>query len=309
MKSGQICLCVGLKITVDPNLRVNKYPMPKAEDILNQFVGCRMFCCMDLSQPYLQLEVEKPSRELLTIIINGLHSHWDILFGLKNEAAYLDDILIRGKDKQERTKNFEAHNVKINTHKSEFTVRVNHLQNQRLKKSCQLLHLKMSQNLSHICQFLITIDSPSQCVLTCFSSFMTSYARSSNCEIAFNKSKLCLSEKPLLAVFDPTKGIMLHVNSSEYGVGAILSHIIDGVDYPITSESATLTATQRNYGQLDKEALFVIFGVKKFNKYLYSHSFTKVCNHQPLKTLFSEAKRLPHVASLQLLCWAVTICI
>ena len=77
---------------------------------------------------------------------------------------------------------------------------------------------------------------------------------------------------------------------------AVLSHqMSDGKERPIAFASRTLTAAEKNYSQLDKEALSVIFGVKKFHQYVYGRHFVFCTYHKPLVSLLNEHKLVPHV--------------
>ena len=76
----------------------------------------------------------------------------------------------------------------------------------------------------------------------------------------------------LLTNYDP---LVLACDASDYGVGAILSHIVDcGKERPIAYFSRTLSAAEKHYSQLEKEALAIIFAVKKFHRYLIGRRFT-----------------------------------
>ena len=79
---------------------------------------------------------------------------------------------------------------------------------------------------------------------------------------AFEKSKQLLDNSGLLVHFDATKEIILSCDASQKGIGAVISHVIDGVERPISCASRSLTTAEREYSQLEKEALSVVWGVR-----------------------------------------------
>ena len=94
-------------------------------------------------------------------------------------------------------------------------------------------------------------------------------------EDAFIEAKEALQSDALLVHFDRNKQLVLACDASPYGCGAVLSHQMpDGRERPIAYASRSLSVAEKNYSQLDREALSLIFGVKKFHKYLYGAHFT-----------------------------------
>lgn len=66
-KDGRIRVCVDLKVTLNPCIKIDHYPLPRNDDIFNDMVNWKILCLIDLSNTYLQISLEELCRELLTI--------------------------------------------------------------------------------------------------------------------------------------------------------------------------------------------------------------------------------------------------
>ncbi|GBN22729.1 Retrovirus-related Pol polyprotein from transposon 17.6 [Araneus ventricosus] len=84
-------------------------------------------------------------------------------------------------------------------------------------------------------------------------------------EKAFAVVKELLSSDSVLVLFSEKLPLILTFDASPYGIGYVLSHLLpDGREDPIAYASRTLTSTERNHSQLDKEAFSITAGVKNF---------------------------------------------
>ena len=127
-------------------------------------------------------------------------------------------------------------------------------------------------------------------------------------EEAFQKVKLLLSSDTVLAHYDPTQDIGIACDASNVGIGCVLFHRYpDGSERPIANVSKTLTAAQRKYSQIQKEALSIIFALSKFHQYLYARKFFLVTDHRPLISIFGTGKGTPTLAANRLARWALTL--
>lgn len=124
---------------------------------------------------------------------------------------------------------------------------------------------------------------------------------------AFSNSKQTLLRSSLLVHYDPTKELILECDTSPEGVGAALSNNINGVNKPIGFRSRTLTSAEKNYSQLEKEALALIFGVTKLSDYLLSRTFTVKIDHEPLVRLLRKSRATPATAAARIQRWALTV--
>jgi transposase InsO family protein len=131
---------------------------------------------------------------------------------------------------------------------------------------------------------------------------------SAECEKSFNRLKSMLSSDLLLTHYDPSLPIVVAADASNYGVGAVISHTLpDGSERAVAHASRTLTPAEKNYGQIEKEALAIIFAVKKFHKFLWGRHFTLLTDHKPLLSIFGSKKGIPVYSANRLQRWATIL--
>ncbi|XP_041787543.1 uncharacterized protein K02A2.6-like [Anopheles merus] len=111
---------------------------------------------------------------------------------------------------------------------------------------------------------------------------------------AYQDIKEALISPQVLVQYDPTLPVILATDASKTGLGAVLSHrLSDGTERPIAYASCTMSKTEQKYPQIDKEALAIVWAVKKFFHYLYARKFTLVTDHKPLTQILHPEKSLP----------------
>ncbi|XP_029690263.1 uncharacterized protein K02A2.6-like isoform X1 [Takifugu rubripes] len=126
-KNGGIRTCGDFKVTLNPVLVAEQYPLPLIDDLFAGLVGGKKISKIDLNQAYLQMHVEEHSRKLLTINTHkGLFRYRRLPFGITSAPAlfqramdqiltglpgvqcYLDDILCTGANDEEHLRNLDA---------------------------------------------------------------------------------------------------------------------------------------------------------------------------------------------------------
>lgn len=111
---------------------------------------------------------------------------------------------------------------------------------------------------------------------------------------AFKNLKSTLTSDQVLVPFNPELPVILATDASPVGLGAVLSHIFpDGSERPIAYGSKSLNSAEKNYPQIDKEALAIVWGVKKFFQYLYGRKFTIYTDNKPVSHIFAPDAMLP----------------
>ena len=144
--NGRVRLCGDFKSTVNQQLYIPQYPLPKVEDVLASLGGGVSFTKLDLTQAYLHMEMDEESQKMMTLNTHrGLYRMTHLGFGIASAPALwqramdtvlqdvgdtqclLDDILVSGKTDQAKEKNLTAalqqldkYGLKLNVDKCEF---------------------------------------------------------------------------------------------------------------------------------------------------------------------------------------------
>ncbi|UYV61011.1 K02A2.6-like [Cordylochernes scorpioides] len=127
------------------------------------------------------------------------------------------------------------------------------------------------------------------------------------CGEAIDKCKNSITSERVLVPYDATLPLCLATDASQIGVGAVLSHIIEGQERPIMFASRTLSEAEQNYSQIEKEALAIIYGVTKFHQFIYGRKFILITDHKPLVTILGSRSGIPTLSTSRLQRWALIL--
>jgi len=210
-----------------------------------------------------------------------------ILQGIPNVAVYIDDLLVTGKTDQEHLstlkqvfERLKQHGLRIKRSKCAFMcLSVEYLGHIVSEKGLQptpdkvkaIMGAPKPKNLTELRAYLG--------LLNYYGKFLPNLAAKTHplnkllrkeqkwvwdkaCEEAFHWSKTALASSKVLVHYDPSLPIRLAADASAYGIGAVLSHVMqDGTEHPIAFASRTLSSSERNYSQIEKEALGLVYAV------------------------------------------------
>ena len=116
-------------------------------------------------------------------------------------------------------------------------------------------------------------------------------------EASFQEVKRRMSRCETLAHFDPKAPTKVVADASPYGLGCVLTQVLDGVERVITYGHRSLSAVERRYSQTERESLALVWACEHLQMYLLGSVFTLVTDHKPLEFIFGnkQAKPTPRV--------------
>ena len=351
-KNGTVRLCADFSTGLNDALEDCNHPLPIPEEMVNQLNGGAKFSTVDLSDAYLQVELEEDSKKLLVINTHrGLYQYERMPFGVKTAPgcfqqimdrmvaglqktfAYLDDVIVTGATDAEHDQNLKAllarlrdYGFRIRPEKCTFGKRsISFLgfvvdRNGRRPEREKIEVIQKMPSPKDVAQLrsflgsvnyygsyvknLSTLRVPLEKLLKKGEKFIWN----DDCQKAFEAIKKVLSSDLVLTHYDPKLPIVVAADASNYGIGGVLSHRMpDGSEKVVLNFSKSLNPAEVKYGQIEKEALALVFAVKKFHKFIYGRSFTLQTDHRPLLSVFGSKKGIPAHSANRLQRWALIL--
>ncbi|KAI5181994.1 hypothetical protein NEOKW01_2137, partial [Nematocida sp. AWRm80] len=349
---GKVRICGDFKVTLNPCLKIDTYPIPVPEDLFAAMNGGRKFTKLDLTEAYLQLPLDRASRRLVTVTTQkGLFEFQVLPFGVASAPAifqrmmettlagidgvmvYLDDILVTGRTDEDHLLHVDkvlgrlGHaGLKLRLDKCEFFMPeiqyLGHIVDafgvrpvpDKVKATVMMPEPK---NLKELQAFIGMVGYYGKFIpklsalcapLNVLRNKDVAWTWGPEQQEAVRAIKAALSDAGSLAHYDPNEEVVLATDASDYGLGAVLYHKYkDNQEKVIANASRVLTKSERNYSQIEKEALGIVWGVEKFNHYVYGRRFTLLTDHEPLVRIFGNKADLPVVAARRVHRWAVKL--
>ena len=107
----------------------------------------------------------------------------------------------------------------------------------------------------------------------------------------------------MVVPFDVKKATELTTDASENAIVGILSQ--EG--HPVMYMSRRLSTAERNYSNIEREALAIVWSTFRARHFLVGSKFTLRSDHRPLEFIFNPRRELPKVTSARLLRWAIQL--
>ena len=105
---------------------------------------------------------------------------------------------------------------------------------------------------------------------------------------AFKQVKQELSKPATLALYDPEAQTKISADASSYRLGAVLLQQVDGAWKPVAYASRSMSETEHQYTQIEKEALATTWACEKFSDFILGKHIEIKTDHKPLVPLLGE---------------------
>lgn len=349
---GGLRICADFKVTLNPVLMVDRYPLPKIDDLLSNLAGGEEFTKIDLSQAYNQICLSEDSKQYCVISTHrGLFRYNRLVYGLSsssgifqrivsnivdsipNVQCFADDLIITAPDRSTHLKSIEtlmnklgSVGLKIKLEKCSFLAKeVRYLgyivDKNGIRPDPEKLRaikdMPSPQGISELRSFLGMVNFYARFVQNLSGMLHPLHELLRKGEgwhwggqhqRVFERVKQLLMSSRVLAHYDPGCQLILTCDASAVGIGGVLSQVgRGGEERAVAYVSRKLTKAEQGYAQIHREALAIVYCVKKFHQYLLGRRFRLKTDHKPLVSIFGPNKGIPTMAASRMQRWALIL--
>ena len=331
-RDGTLRMCIDYR-ALNSKTKKDSFPLPNLADSVTRFRKCKYFSSLDLLSGYHQIAMEESSKEL-TAFSDGtsLYQYVRMSFGVCNGPAsfsrlvavvlsgvpfdvanaYLDDILVAGRDFEEHAQNLQlvltrlrTHGLKLNADKCTlFQGEVEYLGHvvgrdgiKPLDKNVRAIldfpqpqTVKQLRSFNGMCNYYKKFMPHSEDLMRPLyrATSGKKLTWSDECNIAFQRAKDALTSAPVLAYpdFSEHAKFIVTCDASAYGAGATLSQLQEGVEKVLGYAGTSFNEAQCKYSPTDRELAAIRFAVVHFKPLLYGRKFLIRTDHEPLIYLY-----------------------
>lgn len=352
-KNGKIRICGDYSTGLNDSLEANQYPLPTADQIFTGLSGNKIFSVIDLSDAFLQLELDDDAKKLLVVNTHaGLFQVNRMQPGVKTAPgmfqqlmttmlsglggsvyAFIDDIVVGAanmKDHRELLfkvlQRIHDYGFKLRIEKCSFgkesirfcghivskdgvrpdSLKIQAIQDIPAPKDVPQLRsfLGAANYYGKFVKNINAIRGPLDELTQKDVKFQWTPVH----QKSFEGIKEILASNLILTHFDPAKPIVVAADACQYGKGgAIMHRFPDGSLHPVMHVSSSFTAAEKNYPQVQREALALVFTVKSFHKYLFGRRFELQTDHKPLLAIFGSKTGIPAYTASRLQRYALIL--
>lgn len=323
-KHNKIRVCVDPS-KLNKFVKRRHYPLKTVEEIAGKIKGAKHFALLDCKRGFWQLKVTKRTSKYLTVNTPwGRFSYKRIPFGLvsapeiyqqqmsellkdfDNVECSMDDVLIFANSKVELNelvdkvmKRLFLAGLKLNKEKCVLSaVKVKFLGHildengvspdpekvsaiNKLKPPTNITELRRFLGLAnYLGKFIPNFSHVSEPLRKLLEKEIV-WEWSESQENSFKNIKQLVSSAPVLGYYDVNKPVTVTVDASSTALGAVLSQN----SKPIAYATRSLSKSEKNFPQIEKEALAMRFGCDKFHQYIYGKELIIETDHKPLESI------------------------
>ena len=300
-----------------------KYQLPTLDELLPKLSRAKVFSTLDAKDGFYQVGLDENSSLKTTFWTPfGRYRYRRLPFGINLAPEEfecklhekLDDILVMGHgDNEEEAKqnhdenlvrlleqarkaNLRLNSSKMNLRKSEVRF-MGHLINkgglkpypekvravqEMPKPTSKKELLSLLGFVNYLSKFLPRLSEVAQ-PLREMTAKEAKFIWSPQHETAFQELRELVVRHPVLKYYDLQEEVTVQCDASEYGLGAALLQNGQAVAFA----SRSLSQTERQYAQIEKECLAIVFSCERFSQYLAGREkLTVESDHKPLQSIF-----------------------